>query len=307
MLLKINSNSFIFLRHFSSLNSSQEPLPVIKVPKYLKTALNRVRFNEKKNVEKFQKQEKERHKSSAESLKLDKNVCIISSNNKKMNHYFGQTYNQRNPIPLISKEWINGRKSIGKNLKIVFFQVLVIYILVFYVMLGSRMRFHIYDTNPSKVVTISPEDCVPTFESLGLTTNICDAIHSMSISEPTAIQMAVIPSILEHKNVICSSETGSGKTIAYLAPIIQMIREYKELKGEQTSTVFPKCLVTVPSRELAEQVGNVAQVLGSYCGVGVATMIGGIPKHLTHSGKDLIVSTIGLVQPLIAKRMKFYS
>src|ERR1700712_669891 len=149
-------------------------------------------------------------------------------------------------------------------------------------MLGSRMRFHIYGSNPSKVVTESSEDSLPTFESLGLTTNICDAIHSMGITEPTSIQMAAIPSILDYKNVICSAETGSGKTIAYLAPIIQMIREYKELKGEQTSTHFPKCLIAVPSRELAEQVGQVAHHLGCYCGVGVATMIGGIPKHLTH-------------------------
>ena len=166
------------------------------------------------------------------------------------------------------------------------------------------MCFHINGSNPSKIMRISSEDSVPNFESLGLTTNICDAIHSMSIREPTAIQMATIPSILDYKNVLCCAETGSGKTIAYLAPIIQMIRQYKELKGEQTSTHFPKGLVTVPSRELAEQVGKVAQILGSYCGVGVATMIGGIPKHLTHSGKDLIVSTIGLVQPLIAKRIE---
>lgn len=171
--------------------------------------------------------------------------------------------------------------------------------------LGSRMCFHIYDKNPSILAKDVTEDKETTFQSLGLSPNVCDAIHSMSIREPTTIQKAVIPSILDHKNVICSAETGSGKTIAYLAPIIQMIREYKELKGEQTSNYYPKCLVIVPSRELAEQVGRVAQHLGAYCGIGLSTMIGGMPKHITQSGKDLIVSTIGLVQPLIAKRIDF--
>ena len=117
MLFKMHSNcvSFIPLRHLSAMSS--EALPVIKVPKYLTTTLNRVRYKEHKKVENFKIQEKERLKSSSEeSLKIDKNICIISSNHKKLNHYLGQTYKQRKPIPLISKEWINGRITNGKYL-----------------------------------------------------------------------------------------------------------------------------------------------------------------------------------------------
>lgn len=163
------------------------------------------------------------------------------------------------------------------------------------------MRFHIYGANPSKLVT---EDESSTFDSLGLNEPMCQAIQSMAIREPSAIQKATIPSILEHKNVICSAETGSGKTIAYMAPILQMIREYKEITSQETTRGFPLGLVVVPSRELAEQVGRVAHHLGTHCGIGVSTMIGGLPKHLTHSGMDLIVSTIGLVQPLLQRRKK---
>lgn len=162
------------------------------------------------------------------------------------------------------------------------------------------MQFHIYDKNPSQVGKQENRENL-TFGSLGLQPPVCDAIQSLGITEPSAIQMAAIPSILDYKNIICSAETGSGKTIAYLAPIIQMIRDFKQLKCEQTIRGLPRGLVVVPSRELAEQVGRVAQRLASYCGIGVAVMIGGIPKHITHTGMDLIVSTIGLVQPLINK------
>jgi len=162
------------------------------------------------------------------------------------------------------------------------------------------MQFHIYDKNPSKIEKY-PNKQSPSFESLGLNSTICEAIQLLGISEPTAIQSGAIPSILDYKNVICSAETGSGKTIAYLAPIIQMIRDFKQLKSEQTNKMYPRGLVVVPSRELAQQVGRVAQHLGTYCGIGVAVMIGGIPQHLTHTGMDLVISTIGLVQPLINK------
>jgi hypothetical protein len=57
---------------------------------------------------------------------------------------------------------------------------------------------------------------------------------------------------------------------------------------------------------LAEQVGRVAQHLAAFCGIGVAVMIGGIPKHITHTGMDLIVSTIGLVQPLVNKGINHF-
>ncbi len=167
------------------------------------------------------------------------------------------------------------------------------------------MQFHIYDENPSKLIN-ETNDQKMTFSSLGINSTLCDAIHSMSIREPTLIQTATIPSILDNKNIICSAETGSGKTIAYLAPIMQMIRDFKQLKSEQTNRRYPRGLIVVPSRELAEQVGQVAQHLAAFCGIGVAVMIGGIPKHITHTGMDLIVSTIGLVQPLINKGINHF-
>ncbi|CAG2105644.1 unnamed protein product [Medioppia subpectinata] len=268
------------VRKLSSIGQSLQSLPVIKIPKYLKTSLSAVRHNEHKRADQIVKEDKQLNDSSLNDHKFDPNVCVISTTNQRLNHFLGQKYKCLDKIPLVSKEWINGNNTNGQS-----------------------MRFHVHEDNPSIVVKESPQHLSATFRSLGLKSVVCDAIESMDIKSPTGIQMAAIPSILDKKNVICSAETGSGKTMVYLAPIIQMIRQFKEYNSQQTSQYYPKGLVIVPSRELAEQVGRVAQHLATYCGIGVAVMMGGPPQHISHTGMDLIISTIGLVQPLIQKRI----
>ena len=141
------------------------------------------------------------------------------------------------------------------------------------------------------------------FKSLGLKDNIVHSIFRIfnnRVEVPSSIQYGAIPLILQNKNVIFTSETGSGKTIAYLAPIIQMIEDYK-INFAYNLKRSPLGLVILPSRELTEQVGKVALELCLNTNVGVATMIGGLPKHIQHTGLDLVISTIGLVESHINK------
>src|SRR5699024_601589 len=107
------------------------------------------------------------------------------------------------------------------------------------------------------------------------------------------VQFAVISLLLHGRNVLFSAETGSGKTIAYLAPIIQMIDQRKRLQAQLADATDhhhhhhhrrrPSALVILPSRELTQQVGWVAHQLTTNTEVGVATMVGGLPQHLTHT------------------------
>ncbi|OTF83444.1 DEAD box ATP-dependent RNA helicase-like protein [Euroglyphus maynei] len=106
---------------------------------------------------------------------------------------------------------------------------------------------------------------------------------------------AVIPMMLRYRNVVFSAETGSGKTIAYLAPLIQLIQQNKVVDSNRNRKA-PLGLIVLPSRELTEQVGYVAKQLCANTNVGVATMIGGLPKHLHQTGIDLVVSTIGIIE-----------
>lgn len=161
------------------------------------------------------------------------------------------------------------------------------------------MTFHNYNlANPSVLDSINNDD--KSFESLGLHENITSSIYRIiggrKVVLPSSVQFGVIPFILQNKNVIFSAETGSGKTIAYLAPVIQMISEQKKLQTSPRMDRSPYALVVLPSRELTEQVGQVARELASATDVGVATMIGGIPKNVVHTGMDIVVTTSGIIE-----------
>ena len=85
------------------------------------------------------------------------------------------------------------------------------------------------------------------FRKLGLSEQLLKLLEKEGFSEPTEIQEKVIPLVLQGKDVIGGSATGSGKTLAFGAGIIERIQKEKGLQ----------VLILTPTRELAEQVGNV--------------------------------------------------
>ena len=91
-----------------------------------------------------------------------------------------------------------------------------------------------------------------TFAALGLSEGLAARLTKQGFTEPTAIQQAAIPAILEGKEVCAQSETGSGKTLAYLLPLFQ------SLDAQKRTT---QALVLTPTHELAVQVHRQAQAL----------------------------------------------
>src|SRR4051794_17874758 len=83
------------------------------------------------------------------------------------------------------------------------------------------------------------------FEDYQLSDELLKAIHLLNFNTPTKVQEQVIPAILEQKNLIVKSQTGSGKTAAFAIPICQLV-EWNENN--------PQALVITPTRELAIQV-----------------------------------------------------
>lgn len=116
------------------------------------------------------------------------------------------------------------------------------------------------------------------------------ALHTENFITPTEIQEKSIPLSLEGKDVLASSQTGSGKTMAFLVPMLS-----KMIKGEVN-----KCLILVPTRELALQVTKALSVMTRHCGsFPFATLIGGTPysqqfRDLRRDPK-IIVGTPGRV------------
>lgn len=106
-----------------------------------------------------------------------------------------------------------------------------------------------------------------TFKDLGLCDWICSSTQSVGYKYPTEIQRACIPAIISGRDVLACAETGSGKTAAFVLPILQKL-------SEDPFGIFS--LVLTPTRELAIQISEQIAALGSALGVTVCLVIGGL-------------------------------
>lgn len=127
------------------------------------------------------------------------------------------------------------------------------------------------------------------FKPLGLAPELLRALEEQGYAEPTPIQREAIPLGLAGRDVVGSAQTGTGKTAAFLLPILQRL-----MNGKGGSL---RALVLVPTRELAEQVVQSAEAYGRYCGVKAAAVYGGVAMgpqtSALRNGVDIVVATPG--------------
>ena len=96
---------------------------------------------------------------------------------------------------------------------------------------------------------------------MSLRPDVIQALNQLKLTKPTAIQALAIPEIVQGRNVLMAAETGTGKTLAYLAPIVSRMRmEEQEWRYERQPN-RPRALILTPSKELAGQVMQVAKSL----------------------------------------------
>eukprot|EP01029_Cantina_marsupialis_P012419 TRINITY_DN273_c2_g1_i1.p1 TRINITY_DN273_c2_g1~~TRINITY_DN273_c2_g1_i1.p1 ORF type:complete len:456 (-),score=150.33 TRINITY_DN273_c2_g1_i1:78-1445(-) len=119
-----------------------------------------------------------------------------------------------------------------------------------------------------KAKTEAKEEKPLTFESLGVCDELLEAITDLKWTKPSQIQEQSLPHSLSGKDIIGLAETGSGKTAAFAIPVLQKLLEAGGPK------LF--CLVMTPTRELAFQIGEQFEALGSSIGVKCAVVVGGI-------------------------------
>jgi ATP-dependent RNA helicase RhlE len=127
------------------------------------------------------------------------------------------------------------------------------------------------------------------FDALGLAPELVRAVAEEGYETPTPIQQETIPLALEGKDVVGSAQTGTGKTAAFLLPILDRLRN-----GQQHAV---RALVLVPTRELCEQVLERARAYGRHLPLRAAAIYGGVgmepqTQALRH-GVDIIVATPG--------------
>ncbi len=141
------------------------------------------------------------------------------------------------------------------------------------------------------------------FEQLNLNPALLQAVDALGYTSPTAVQMQTIPAALNGGDWMVSSQTGSGKTAAFLLPAIHALLASPPMsKGEQAArgrraAASPRVLVLAPTRELAQQVAQEAIGLVRFCrGVRIANVVGGTAfgKQLMDlRGATLVVATPG--------------
>jgi superfamily II DNA/RNA helicase len=133
------------------------------------------------------------------------------------------------------------------------------------------------------------------FDALGISKPVIDALHKNGITAPFAIQTAVLPDALDGIDILARSRTGSGKTLAFALPIVELLRH---------DDPKPSALVLVPTRELAVQVAEEFSPLAHARGLKVALAYGGvsIQKQATQAARaQILVATPGRLYDLMER------
>ncbi|MEO8461551.1 MAG: DEAD/DEAH box helicase [Dokdonella sp.] len=137
------------------------------------------------------------------------------------------------------------------------------------------------------------------FESLGLAPALLRALAEKSYTEPTPIQLAAIPLVLEGKDIMAGAQTGTGKTAAFALPLLQRLDAARvRADGQQAAKQkHPRILVLTPTRELAAQVQDSFRTYGRHVGMRSTTIFGGVgigPQiDALRRGLDIVVATPG--------------
>lgn len=132
------------------------------------------------------------------------------------------------------------------------------------------------------------------FEDLPLSEDVLDALWDMHFETCTPVQAGCIPEILKGKDMIGIAQTGTGKTAAYLLPMLTLLAE------EPHAADAVNCLIMAPTRELAQQIDQALQGFAYYTGINGVAVYGGNDGHRFEQelrsfqqGADIVVATPG--------------
>ncbi|MEH8025524.1 ATP-dependent RNA helicase SrmB [Gallibacterium anatis] len=133
---------------------------------------------------------------------------------------------------------------------------------------------------------------ISNFDEFDLDPQLLKALAKKGLNRPTAIQIEAIPAAMDGHDVLGSSPTGTGKTIAFLLPAIQHLLDFPRRKPGA-----PRVLVLTPTRELAMQVAEQAQQLAQFTSLSIATITGGVAYQnhgeIFNKNQDMVIATPG--------------
>ncbi|MBS1908180.1 MAG: DEAD/DEAH box helicase [Actinobacteria bacterium] len=141
-----------------------------------------------------------------------------------------------------------------------------------------------------------------TFADLGLGSNIVEILANMGAETPFPIQAASVPAVLEGRDVLARGRTGSGKTIAFGAPLVESILQSQKGKKREFGRT-PRAIILAPTRELALQIDRTVQPIARSVGLFTTQIYGGVPQArqvgALKKGVDIVIGTPGRIEDLI--------
>ena len=140
-------------------------------------------------------------------------------------------------------------------------------------------------------------DC-KSFDELGLPETVRNAVDDLGYEEPTPVQEQAIPAILAGRDVMAAAQTGTGKTAAFLLPTLGRLGRVRRGEG-------PAMLVVTPTRELAQQIVEVAKTVCGRTHHRCTSVVGGVSyepqREALRRGCDLLVATPGRLLDLVGE------
>jgi len=138
-----------------------------------------------------------------------------------------------------------------------------------------------------------------TFAELGLSDQLLRAVEDSGYGEPTPIQRQAVPAVLMGRDLIGIAQTGTGKTAAFVLPLIDILAQGR------SRAMMPRSLILEPTRELAAQVAENFAKYGKYHKLSMALLIGGVQMgdqvKALEKGVDVLIATPGRLLDLFQR------
>ncbi|XP_035731421.1 probable ATP-dependent RNA helicase DDX28 [Vespa mandarinia] len=227
------------------------------------------KYGKRVSTKRFKKCKVENKTLTHDQINMKKPIIVCKR--PIFNFYKGQTYSQHEKIPIASKGWHHSK--------------------------AKGDHFHVYSEHELKSGQAIVES---TFENYDLCPLLYKKLQELGFIKLLEIQECAIPKILDGKNTVLAAETGCGKTLAYLVPLINQILNWKPLLQRPFNS--PLGLIITPTRELAVQIGVEAKKLSKDLDISTKILTGGKTKRMVSrlplNDVDLVVASFGVISKL---------
>lgn len=229
-----------------------------------------------------------KRKSNVNRLEIPKDTegktPIVVYKRKELNFYEGQKYSKFEPIPLASKGW-HHYKSKGDH---------------FFIYPLTNVEEEAYNNESHKEE--EEEEACETFAQFGLNPEIIKILENYRITKPLKIQTLGIPRIMNGANTVIAAETGCGKTLAYLLPMIDKVLQWKKLAEDTDRYNSPLGLIITPTRELAFQIGLETKKICQHLNIRTQIITGGKTRKMILNPPvnevDILIGSFGVISKL---------